>query len=217
MKNTTENTDSNKFTVEYLDETNVLPACTLFYQAFLSKFKSVSNMPKEQLLAIISMFWQRGLSEPYDSHFQVKKDGKLVAVYGLTYGVKQTPMQISNPVSYISILRKAGLFPFLKIQRIFQLFVHIPKPDTVYLSYLCVDKSLRGTGIGNWILDYIMEQSKANPSINHLSLYVSEQNTQARNLYLRRGFKDVKYETSKTTKHYMDIYGWYYMSLSLIY
>ena len=162
------------------------------------------------------MFWQRGLSDPYDRHFQVKRNGKLVAVYGLTYGVKRPPQDAPAPVSSLAILRKAGFIPFLKIRRIFQLFVHIPAADTAYLSYLCVDESLRGTGIGNLILDEITAQLRADPAITRLSLYVSDLNIKARELYLRRGFQDVKYETSHTTKRYMNIYGWYYMALPVM-
>ncbi len=41
------------------------------------------------------------------------------------------------------------------------MFVHIPAADTAYLSYLCVDESLRGSGIGNQILDEITTQLRA--------------------------------------------------------
>ncbi|HAT1511950.1 GNAT family N-acetyltransferase [Morganella morganii] len=216
IKNSTSATDNGNLITEHLDEAGLESATRLFYQAFTSKFKTVSNMPEAQRQAVLAMFWQRGLSDPYDRHFQVKRNGKLVAVYGLTYGVKRPPQNAPAPVSSLAILRKAGFIPFLKIRRIFQLFVHIPAADTAYLSYLCVDESLRGTGIGNQILDEITAQLRADPAINRLSLYVSDLNTKARELYLRRGFQDVKYETSHTTKRYMDIYGWYYMALPII-
>lgn len=216
IKNSTSAADSSNLITERLDETGLESATRLFYQAFSSKFKTVSDMPDAQRQAMLAMFWQRGLSDPYDRHFQVKRNGKLVAVYGLTYGVKRPPQNAPAPVSSLAILRKAGFIPFLKIRRIFQLFVHIPAADTAYLSYLCVDESLRGTGIGNLILDEITAQLRADPAINRLSLYVSDLNTKARELYLRRGFQDVKYETSRTTKRYMDIYGWYYMALPTI-
>lgn len=215
-KNSTAAADSSNLITEHLDETGLESATRLFYQAFTSKFKMVSDMPDAQRQAVLAMFWQRGLSDPYDRHFQVKRNGKLVAVYGLTYGVKPPPQNAPAPVSSLAILRKAGFIPFLKIRRIFQMFVHIPAADTAYLSYLCVDESLRGTGIGNLILDEITAQLRADPAINRLSLYVSDLNTKARELYLRRGFQDVKYETSRTTKRYMDIYGWYYMALPTI-
>lgn len=215
-KNSTAAADSSNLITEHLDETGLESATRLFYQAFTSKFKMVSDMPDAQRQAVLAMFWQRGLSDPYDRHFQVKRNGKLVAVYGLTYGVKRPPQNAPAPVSSLAILCKAGFIPFLKIRRIFQMFVHIPAADTAYLSYLCVDESLRGTGIGNQILDEITAQLRADPAINRLSLYVSDLNTKARELYLRRGFQDVKYETSHTTKRYMDIYGWYYMALPVM-
>ncbi|EMD6370571.1 GNAT family N-acetyltransferase [Morganella morganii] len=213
IKNSTSDADNGRLITECLDETGLEPATALFYQAFSSKFKTVSTMPDAQRQAVLAMFWQRGLSDPYDRHFQVKRNGKLVAVYGLTYGVKHPPQHAPVPVSSLAILRRAGFIPFLKIRRIFQMFVHIPAADTAYLSYLCVDESLRGTGIGNQILDEITAQLQADPAINRLSLYVSDLNIKARELYLRRGFQDVKYETSRTTERYMDIYGWYYMAL----
>ncbi|EPL8092529.1 GNAT family N-acetyltransferase [Morganella morganii] len=216
IKNSTSAADSSNLITEHLDEAGLESATRLFYQAFTSKFKTVSDMPDAQRQAVLAMFWQRGLSDPYDRHFQVKRNGKLVAVYGLTYGVKNPPPHAPAPVSSLAILRRAGFIPFLKIRRIFQLFVHVPAADTAYLSYLCVDESLRGTGIGNQILDEITAQLRADPAINRLSLYVSDLNTKARELYLRRGFQDVKYETSHTTKRYMDIYGWYYMALPTI-
>lgn len=214
--NSTTDADNSRLVTECLDEAGLAPATALFYQAFSSKFKTVRNIPEAQCQAVLAMFWQRGLSDPYDRHFQVKRNGKLVAVYGLTYGVKYPPRDTPAPVSALTILRKAGFIPFLKIRRIFQMFVHIPAADTAYLSYLCVDESLRGTGIGNQILDEITAQLCADPAINRLSLYVSDLNTKARELYLRRGFQDVKYETSRATKRYMDIYGWYYMALPVI-
>lgn len=213
IKNSTSDADNDRLITECLDETGLESATALFYQAFSSKFKTVSTMPDAQRQAVLAMFWQRGLSDPYDRHFQVKRNGKLVAVYGLTYGVKHPPQHAPVPVSSLAILRRAGFIPFLKIRRIFQMFVHIPAADTAYLSYLCVDESLRGTGIGNQILDEITAQLQADPAINRLSLYVSDLNIKARELYLRRGFQDVKYETSRTTERYMDIYGWYYMAL----
>ncbi len=215
MKSITTASDGSRLQTESLDETNINSACALFYQAFSSKFKTIHTMADKQRQAVLEMFWQRGLSEPHDRHFQVKRDGKLVAVYGLSYGVKHPAENAPRPVSYLTILRKAGFIPFMKIRRIFQMFVHVPEPDTAYISYLCVDESLRGTGIGNCVLDNITEQLRADPSINRLSLYVSDLNTQARALYLRRGFTDMKYETSQATLRYMDIYGWYYMSLPL--
>ncbi len=216
IKNSTSAADSSNLITERLDEAGLESATHLFYQAFTSKFKMVSDMPDAQRQAVLAMFWQRGLSDPYDRHFQVKRNGKLVAVYGLTYGVKRPPQDAPAPVSSLAILRKAGFIPFLKIRRIFQLFVHIPAADTAYLSYLCVDESLRGTGIGNLILDEITAQLRADPAITRLSLYVSDLNIKARELYLRRGFQDVKYETSHTTKRYMNIYGWYYMALPVM-
>lgn len=216
IKNSTSAADSSNLITERLDEAGLEPAAALFYQAFSSKFKTIRNMPEAQRQAVLAMFWQRGLSDPYDRHFQVKRNGKLVAVYGLTYGVKRPPQNVPAPVSSLAILRKAGFIPFLKIRRIFQLFVHIPAADTAYLSYLCVDESQRGTGIGNLILDEITAQLRADPTITRLSLYVSDLNIKARELYLRRGFQDVKYETSHTTKRYMDIYGWYYMALPVM-
>lgn len=213
IKNSTSDADNGRLITECLDETGLEPATALFYQAFSSKFKTVSTMPDAQRQAVLAMFWQRGLSDPYDRHFQVKRNGRLVAVYGLTYGVKHPPQHAPAPVSSLAILRRAGFIPFLKIRRIFQMFVHIPAADTAYLSYLCVDESLRGSGIGNQILDEITTQLRADPAINRLSLYVSDLNIKARELYLRRGFQDVKYETSRTTERYMDIYGWYYMAL----
>ncbi|EPU3934324.1 GNAT family N-acetyltransferase [Morganella morganii] len=216
IKNSTSAADNGNLITEHLDEAGLESATRLFYQAFSSKFKTIRNMPDAQRQAVLAMFWQRGLSDPYDRHFQVKRNGKLVAVYGLTYGVKRPPQNAPAPVSSLAILCKAGFIPFLKIRRIFQMFVHIPAADTAYLSYLCVDESLRGTGIGNQILDEITAQLRADPAINRLSLYVSDLNTKARELYLRRGFQDVKYETSRTTKRYMDIYGWYYMALPVM-
>lgn len=216
IKNSTSAADNGNLITEHLDEAGLESATRLFYQAFSSKFKTIRNMPDAQRQAVLAMFWQRGLSDPYDRHFQVKRNGKLVAVYGLTYGVKRPPQNAPAPVSSLAILCKAGFIPFLKIRRIFQMFVHIPAADTAYLSYLCVDESLRGTGIGNQILDEITAQLRADPAINRLSLYVSDLNTKARELYLRRGFQDVKYETSHTTKRYMDIYGWYYMALPVM-
>lgn len=210
------NTDNNEqLEIKSLNKVDVSTTVPLFYDAFSSKFKTINDMPKAQRLEVLSLYWQRGLNDPYDRHFQVKLNGKLVAVYGLTYGVKRIQKKASPSVSLITIIRKAGFFHFMKVRRIFQLFVHIPKPNTAYLSYLCVDSSLRGMGIGNRVLDHIEAQARADPTLTHISLYVSDLNTQARALYLRRGFTDEKYETSRTTKRYMDIYGWHYMSLSL--
>lgn len=197
--------------IEPLEEASIDSANTLFYEAFSSKFKTISDMPEAQRQGVLSLFWQRGLSDPYDRHFQVKLNGNLVAVYGITYGVKRVQEQAPTPVSLMQILRKAGFFRFMKIRRIFQLFVHKPRTDTVYLSYLCVDNKLRGMGIGNRVLDHIENQVAADPKLTRVSLYVSDLNTKARELYLRRGYTDEKYETSRTTLRYMDIYGWHYM------
>ncbi|WP_321146322.1 GNAT family N-acetyltransferase [Providencia alcalifaciens] len=197
--------------IEPLEEANIDSANTLFYEAFSSKFKTIHDMPEAQRQGVLSLFWQRGLSDPYDRHFQVKLNGKLVAVYGMTYGVKRIQEQAPTPVPLIQILHKAGFFRFMKIWRIFQLFVHKPRADTAYLSYLCVDNKLRAMGIGNRVLDHIETQAAADPKLTRVSLYVSDLNTKARELYLRRGYIDEKYETSRTTLRYMDIYGWHYM------
>ncbi|HHR5901649.1 TPA: GNAT family N-acetyltransferase [Providencia alcalifaciens] len=209
MMNSMINNDS--LVIEPLEETGIDGANTLFYEAFSSKFKTIHDMPEAQRQDVLSLFWQRGLSDSNDRHFQVKLNGKLVAIYGMTYGVKRVQKHAPQPVSLIRILRKAGLFRFMKICRIFQLFVHIPRPDTAYLSYLCVDSTLRGMGIGNRVLDHIEAQAIADPKLTRISLYVSDLNTKARELYLRRGYTDEKYETSRTTLRYMDIYGWHYM------
>ncbi|HHR6129373.1 TPA: GNAT family N-acetyltransferase [Providencia alcalifaciens] len=203
--------NNEQLVIEPLEEASIDSANTLFYEAFSSKFKTINDMPEAQRQGVLSLFWQRGLSAPYDRHFQVKLNGKLVAIYGITYGVKRIQEQVPTPVPLIQILRKAGFFRFMKIRRIFQLFVHKPRADTVYLSYLCVDNKLRGLGIGNRVLDHIETQAVADPKLTRVSLYVSDLNTKARELYLRRGYTDEKYETSHTTLRYMDIYGWYYM------
>lgn len=209
MMNSMFNNDS--LVIEPLKETSIDGANTLFYEAFSSKFKTIHDMPEAQRQAVLSLFWQRGLSDPYDRHFQVKLNGRLVAVYGITFGAKRVQKQSSTPISLMQILRKAGFFRFMKISRIFQLFVHRPRADTVYLSYLCVNNELRGMGIGNRVLDHIESQAAADPKLTRVSLYVSDLNTKARELYLRRGYTDEKYETSRTTLRYMDIYGWHYM------
>nr|WP_247718967.1 hypothetical protein [Morganella morganii] len=110
----TEYPDETGLVTEYLDETGLESAAALFYQAFSSKFKTIRNMPEAQRQAVLAMFWQRGLSDPYDRHFQVKRNGKLVAVYGLTYGVKHPPENAPAPVSSVAILRKAGFLSFFE-------------------------------------------------------------------------------------------------------
>lgn len=215
MKHIIHITESEHLEIESLNEAGLSDAAELFYEAFSSKFKTVSDMPAAQRQEVLSLFWQRWLSNPYERHFQVKMNGKLVAIYGMTYGVKNMAQDSPAPISLMTILRKAGFSRFMKIRRIFQLFVSIPEPHTAYISYLCVDRSLRGMGIGNHVLNHITAQSIADPAITEVSLYVSDLNTKARELYLRCGFQDEAYETSRATKKYMGIYGWYYMTLPL--
>ncbi|WP_241770856.1 hypothetical protein [Morganella morganii] len=64
IKNSTSDADNGRLITECLDETGLEPAAALFYQAFSSKFKTVSTMPDAQRQAVLAMFWQRGLSDP---------------------------------------------------------------------------------------------------------------------------------------------------------
>lgn len=204
-------TSRNSLQIERLASEHLEETFRLFYEGFQSKFKAIFNMPLDKRLAVLNMFWQQNLSNPHDRQFQVKRDGRIVAVFGLTFGLKQAVVEAPKPISWFSILCEAGLMNYLKIRRIFQLFGYIPENNTAYLSYLCVDQSLRGSGIGNEILDWITEYLQKDPAIYKISLFVAEDNLKARMLYLKRGSSDVEYETSRSTLKYMGIYGWYYM------
>jgi ribosomal protein S18 acetylase RimI-like enzyme len=67
-----------------------------------------------------------------------------------------------------------------------------------YLSYLVVEEKFRNQGIGTKLIDY-MSKYVIESGVTEITIYVEKSNPRAKELYLRKGFKEIVLEKADRT------------------
>jgi len=72
-------------------------------------------------------------------------------------------------------------------------YARLEQPDSLYIAGMAVFPRFRGAGIGTRLIDAVVERGRV-AGTPELSLIVFEENSGARRLYERRGFREIARE-----------------------
>lgn len=215
MLNDTQPYNANMLSIELLSKGSISASSALFFQSFQNKFMLLKKMTNTSLQSLINEIWRCQFNDQSEQQFVVKLEGKVVAAFGISYGEKQSkPKRITKSDAF-RIIRQYGLLNYLKTKWICAMFEYIPPSDEAYISYIAVDENKRGKGIGKFILHWIKQYVKMNTEAKKISLYVAENNLEAKKLYEKFDFKNERYDKVIITKFSMGISGWHYMCFDL--
>ncbi len=106
------------------------------------------------------------------------------------YGIQG--LLLSYPFSDFNISKQMQMFVEKeRLDHVRELYSH-RIPDSYYIHALSVDEKLAGKGIGKTLLELSYEIA-AEDGYDDISLHVWNDNTRARELYQKNGFKDASY------------------------
>lgn len=145
-------------------------------------------------------FQREGGEFSYDNHYALWKDGEIVGVGSFFNQYKASRFIISDA---LNITRFYG-FKFLpialnglKVEGI----IKLPKKNEITLGHLGIKPELRGVGLGTQLIQLLMKEANASLEERFI-LDVSEENTKAKNLYEKLGFKVVEKNESTLKNSY---------------
>jgi ribosomal protein S18 acetylase RimI-like enzyme len=165
------------------------PAVALYYEAFKSKFSSLMTLD-EALIILPDLLNSEQI-------IIALQDGQLAGLAGFQHGRKKLFKDSIRPfIKHLGIAR--GLFAVFVIA----LFGRSYKKSELLMDGICVDKNMRGQGIGSLLLEAIFKFAQQN-GYKTIRLDVVDTNPKARELYERMGFKPTTYHCYPLAKRLM--------------
>lgn len=199
-----------QISIEKYKDSNFKEVISLLVSSFESKFCYRQNLTISNIENILYSIWDIKAENSSYLHFVAKKDGKVVGVILIRFG-KQ--LKSHKKIPFFHLCYCYGLFNMLLL--IFKLSVlEIFTIRDCYVEHIAVDKSMRGKGVGELLISYA-EEVLSGMGFSSLSLVVAESNP-AKNLYDRKGFKDIEHISSRFKEYFIGINKWVFMRKSLI-
>ncbi|MCX7858824.1 MAG: GNAT family N-acetyltransferase [Chloroflexus sp.] len=165
------------------------PAIALYYEAFERKFCRLMSL--EEALTILPNLLNS------EQAIIAIRDGKLVGFAGIQHGNKPLfAIRLQPFIECLGIFRGAFVFFVLMLSR------RPYKDGELLMDGICVDKNLRGQGIGSLLLEAIFDFAKQN-NYKTIRLDVVDTNPSARKLYERMGFEPISSYHYPFTKRLM--------------
>ena len=165
------------------------PAIRLYYEAFSKKFAHL--MTPDEALEILTAL----LNE--DQVICALQDGNLAGFAGIQHGKKRLfKSSIAPFIKNLGLLR--GLFAAF----VLMLFGRPHKSGELLMDGICVDKNMRGQGVGTLLLQATFDFAKQH-NYKTIRLDVVDTNPGARKLYARMGFEPTGSHSYPFTKQLM--------------
>lgn len=157
-------------------------------QAFYSKFSSKVGMSTGELQIIISEVWL-GEAEAFGIDvWTVKKEGTIVAAYGLSEFNKHR-MTLSLLGKLTAVIRHLGLRKFIFFLKVLFETNRKREENELYVEFVAVKEGNRGQNIGHFIMESIKAYATAKEGVETVTLFVLKDNNRARHVYEKYGFK----------------------------
>ncbi|MCS6851400.1 MAG: GNAT family N-acetyltransferase [Gemmataceae bacterium] len=151
------------------------PAVALYYEAFRAKFAPLMTL--DEALRILADLLNT------EQAIIALDNGRLVGFAGIQHGKRMLfRLSLSPFVKTLGFFR--GLFVYL----VLSLFGRPYKKGELLMDGICVDKEMRGQGIGGLLLKAIFDFARQH-NYKTIRLDVVDTNPGARRLYERMGFK----------------------------
>ena len=152
-------------------------AIILYYEAFESKFSKLMNL--DESINILT-----DLLNSEQTIYAVQ-DGVLVGFAGIQHGNKRLFKNSLQP-----FIKQLGFVRGLSVAFALSLFDRPYKDSELLMDGICVDKNMRGQGVGSLLLEGVYEFAKKN-NYKTIRLDVVDTNPKARKLYEKIGFEAI--------------------------
>lgn len=150
-------------------------AIVLYYEAFSNKFSKLMTLD-ESLNVLTDLLYSEQVV------FALQGE-RLAGFAGIQHGEKRLfKISIHPFVKHLGIMR--GLFAAF----VLVLFGRPHKDGELLMDGICVDKNMRGQGVGSLLLESVFDFAKQN-NYKTIRLDVVDTNPRARKLYERMGFE----------------------------
>lgn len=126
----------------------------------------------------------------FQQHIAIERDGVLVGVGAVRYASQQWGFTLSAFKHIWQSYALSRVLPVLVRGLRTEAVIPPPKPDMGLLYHLAIAESERGRGLGQSLVEYLLEQIKQQ-GLNKATLDVAASNPRAHELYKRLGFTDV--------------------------
>lgn len=191
----------NDFHLKPCQSSDVHQAVPLIYASGPDAFEFVFKNNKVSAQDFLKFaFVRKGGEFSYDNHYALYDGEELVAVGAVFNKQKASSFTFKDAINIIKFYGFRFLpraFNGLRIEAM----IHLPKKNEITIGHLGVKPELRGKGYGTALIKELMKVANKQKD-DYFVLDVSEENSRAKVLYLKLGFKDAKkYESSLKNKY----------------
>ncbi|MBP2133311.1 ribosomal protein S18 acetylase RimI-like enzyme [Methanomicrobium sp. W14] len=184
-------------------------AVSILAESFFSKFSTAVSGDKDSIKSFLREV-EFDDEDKFDGYFVSVTGDSVSGILLLKWKGKKTGSSLGK---FVSAVKKAGLLRVLRFVLVFALLSHEPGKGECYIDHIAVAPVFRGRGIGTKLLAAAEDFAGKN-GFEKLTLYVAFSND-ARKLYEKYGFKEVKSEESLVTALMFGIDRWVYMEKNL--
>lgn len=192
--------------------TDVNEVVPLIYSSGPAAFSFVfTNKTKSATDFLTYAFQKKGGEFSYDNHYALLLDDQIVGAGSVFNSKRAKGFAASDGLNIIKYYRTKSLSVLsngLKTEKV----IKIPKGNEISIAHLGIKPELRGKGLGTYLIDFLMKESKAK-SADVFILDVSEENPKAKSLYDRLGFIVTKVEESTMKNDYGHVANHFRMRL----
>lgn len=183
---------------------------SIFFQAFRSKFKSLSNLSDEKMICFLkeSGFIER---DSFEGYVVAEKDDEIFGVMQLKWKGQKRHKKNQN-LKLVKLGNKYGYLNLIRILIGVSILSENISDGECYIEHIAVRSNSRGLGIGTLLLEYGKKIVESRPYLNKLTLYVAENNVSALQLYQKLGFSIRSSQNSVITEVLLKERKWIYMS-----
>ena len=186
-------------TIEQMEQKYNSQVSRLLAYGFRGKFQTLTNMNDDELALFFEMLFEHDPNELFSRRMVALLDGNVVGTMSIQWKGDSNIKQRRTPFSWSSF-KRFGTWNFLKMMIGLQFLEHNPHKGECYIADIVVHPDFRGLGVGTLLLQWAIDYVKAQPSLDVLSLYVSDNNKRASRLYEQLSFH-TKYQVNSLTQY----------------
>lgn len=160
----------------------------LLAQAFYGKFQMLTNMNEDDLALFFEKLLVYGPTELSTQRMVALQQGEVIG----SIAIKGRPIigsKTKQKQPLWRIFSRFGRWNLIKLLIGLYVLDHKPQSGECYIADLVVQSDQRSKGVGRLLLQWAQHVVNLDPSLDRLSLYVSDSNPRAKQLYDQLSFR----------------------------
>ncbi|UHA76268.1 GNAT family N-acetyltransferase [Paenibacillus sp. 481] len=186
----------------------------LLVYVFRGKFQHLTTMSDDDLALFFEKQFEHSPADPANQRMVALQNGEVIGTISVKWkgeSDNRSKQKLSSWKSFNSF----GKWNLLKMLIGLYLFKHTPEIGECYIEDVVVHPEHQSKGVGKLLLQWAFHFVQTEPTLNHLSLYVSGKNPRAKQLYERLSFHTDSQSNSILWHFLFNEMKWDYMVLKM--